>query len=232
MRTIGLIGGMSWESSAIYYELLNQEIRRSLGGHHSASCILVSVDFDEIEALQRAGDWGRLGQVMAGCARQLERAGADFIVLCTNTMHRLAAEIEVAVRIPLLHIIDVTAQALLEAGHHRVGLLGTRYTMELEFYRERFRQLHGIEVLVPERRDRDEVNRVIYEELVFHDLRDASRARYVEICARLAERGAGAVVLGCTEITLLLKPDDLSMPMFDSTGLHALAAVREALKAD
>lgn len=232
IQTIGLIGGMSWESSAVYYRLLNQEIRRALGGHHSASCVLLSVDFSEIEALQRAGDWARLGRMMADSARQLERAGASFIVLCTNTMHRLAPEIEAAVRIPLLHIIDVTAQALHEAGHRRVGLLGTRYTMEQAFYMERFKRMHGIELLVPEQDDRDEVNRVIFEELVFGDLQDASRSRYVEVCARLAARGAEAVILGCTEIGLLLKPDDVSMPMFDSTTLHAHAAVRKALEAE
>lgn len=229
MRTIGLIGGMSWESSAVYYRLLNEESRRALGGHHSARCVLVSVDFDEIEALQRAGDWVRLGQLMAGCAQQLECAGAAFIVLCTNTMHRLAPEIEAAVRIPLLHIVDVTAQALRAAGHRRVGLLGTRYTMEQSFYTERFKQLHDIEMLVPEQSDRDEVNRVIYEELVFGEARDVSRTGYVQVCERLASRGAEAILLGCTEIGLLLKPADVPIPLFDSTGLHAQAAIRESL---
>jgi aspartate racemase len=231
MRTIGLIGGMSWQSSAVYYRLLNEEARRALGGHHSARCVLLSVNFDEIEALQRAGDWACLGRLMADCAQQLERAGAAFIVLCTNTMHRLAPEIEAAVRIPLLHIVDVTAQALHAAGHRRVGLLGTRYTMEQSFYTDRFKRLHDIEILVPEQGDRDEVNRVIYEELVFGETKGVSRAGYVQACERLASRGAEAILLGCTEIGLLLKPADVPMPLFDSTGLHAQAAIRESLKA-
>lgn len=229
MQTIGLIGGMSWESTLPYYRLVNEATRDRLGGLHSARLVLVSVDFHEIERLQHAGDWVAAGAVLADAARALQSAGADFIVLCTNTMHKVAPAIEAAVAIPLLHIADATAAAIRKDGLRRVGLLGTRFTMEQAFYRERLAQGHGIEVLVPEQAERDLVHRVIYEELCAGRVLDASRADYRRVIARLVERGAQAVILGCTEIGLLVGAADATVPLYDTTRLHALAAVDRAL---
>ncbi|KVG75709.1 aspartate/glutamate racemase family protein [Burkholderia ubonensis] len=228
MKTIGLIGGMSWESSAEYYRMLNRYSKALHGGHHNAKSVMVTVDFAEIEALQRVHDWPALSAHMAAAARQLEAAGADLIVLTTNTMHRVHDAIEAAVALPFLHIADPTGEALLAAGVSRVGLLGTRYTMELPFYAERLRGKFGLDVLVPDERERDGVHRIIYDELC-HGVVDAgSRATYATIIEGLAKRGAQAVILGCTEITLLIGAEDSPLPVFDTTALHAQAAVEWA----
>jgi aspartate racemase len=229
MKTIGLLGGMSWESSIEYERLINQEVRRRLGGTHSADLLVRSYDFAEIEALQKAGDWEGAGARLAEDARRLEAAGAQLIVLCTNTMHRVAPAIEAALRVPLLHIGDTTARAVVAAGVKTVALLGTRYTMEQEFYRERLAS-HGLTVLVPDAEDRDTIHRVIYEELVRGVIDDRSRAAYLAIIDRLVERGARGVIAGCTEIELLVTSADVQVPYFPSTRLHALAAVEEATR--
>ena len=230
MRTIGLIGGMSWESTVPYYRQINEAVKARLGGLHSARLVLYSVDFGEIEALQHQGRWDEAGQILAQAARALQAAGAEFLVLCTNTMHKVADAIETAVSLPLLHIADPTAEAIRAAGFTRIGLLGTRFTMEQAFYRERLEQRHGIEVLVPPAADRDDVHRIIYEELCLGQVREPSRAIYREVIARLVERGAQAVVLGCTEISLLVGAADASVPLFDTTALHAQRAAALALE--
>lgn len=230
MKTIGLIGGMSWESSAEYYRMLNRHSKALHGGHHNAKSVMVTVDFAEIEALQRAHDWPALGAHMAAAARQLDAAGADLIVLTTNTMHRVHDAIEHAVALPFLHIADPTGEALREAGVARVGLLGTRYTMELPFYAERLREKFGLDVLVPDECERGEVHRIIYDELCHGVIEPASRAAYVRIIEGLAHRGAQAVILGCTEITLLIGTQDSPLPVFDTTALHAQAAVEWAAR--
>ena len=228
MRRIGLLGGMSWESTALYYRLLNEEVRDRLGGFHSARLVLASVDFAEIEAMQVAGDWAAAGALLADEAAALEVAGAECLVLCTNTMHKVADVIEAAVGIPLLHLADVTADAVRRAGLERVALLGTRFTMEQPFYADRLRS-HGIDVLVPAGEDRTLVHDVIYDELVLGVVRDESRAAYVDVVRRLVDEGAGGVVLGCTEIELLIGPGDVPVPVFATTALHARAAVDFAL---
>jgi aspartate racemase len=228
LRRIGLLGGMSWESTALYYRLINEEVRDRLGGFHSARLVLASVDFAEVEALQVTGDWAAAGELLAGEARRLEAAGAECVVLCTNTMHKVADAIEAAVDIPLLHLGDVTAAAIRDARLDRVALLGTRFTMEQPFYADRLRS-HGLDVLVPEGDDLALVHDVIYDELVLGVVRDESRAAYVDVVRRLVDRGAGGVVLGCTEIELLIGPDDVDVPVFATTALHARAAVDFAL---
>lgn len=231
MKRIGLIGGMSWESTAIYYRLINQLVRAHLGGHASADLVLRSLDFAPVEELQRGGDWAGLDAMMAQAAQDVEAAGADFLILCTNTMHRCADAIEAAVAIPLLHIAEPLEIALAEAEIETVGLLGTRYTMEQGFYRERLEEA-GIEVMIPEEPDRSEVHRIIYEELVAGRIEDASRTRYKAVMEQLAGDGADAIVLACTEIGMLVRPDDALVPIFDTTLLHAQAAVDRALAAD
>jgi aspartate racemase len=227
--TIGLIGGMSWESSAEYYRIINQEMQRRVGGVHSARSLMWSVDFGEIEHLQHAGEWDRLADEMKDAARRLEGGGADFIVLCTNTMHRLAGAIVEAVGIPLLHIADPTAVKIKKAGFERVGLLGTAFTMEQDFYKGRLQDRHGLTVIVPDDADRRIVHDVIYKELVVGQIRPESRQAYREIMTRLRERGAQAIILGCTEIMLLVSEEDSPAPLFDTTTIHALAAVDLAL---
>jgi len=229
VKTIGLIGGMSWESTVPYYRFINETIRERLGGLHSARIVLHSVDFHEIEQLQRAGDWETAGLLLARAARSLHAAGADFLVLCTNTMHKVAGAIEAAAPIPLLHIADPTAVAVRAAGCSTVGLLGTRFTMEEDFYRERLRRNHGLEVLVPDREVRDLVHRVIYDELCLGKVLPDSRAQYRRIMARLADRGAEAIILGCTEISLLVDASDATVPLFDTTRIHAVSAALHAL---
>ena len=231
MRTIGLIGGMSWESSAEYYRLINEGVKARLGGLHSARSVLLTVDFAEVEAMQQVGRWDEAGLLLAEAARSLERAGADCLVLCTNTMHKVADAITGAVRIPFIHIADATAAAIRAGGLQRVGLLGTRFTMEEAFYTGRLVARHDLEVLVPEADDRAVVNQVIYEELCLGAVRAESRAQYRAIMARLAARGAEGIILGCTEITLLVSAEDSAVPLFDTTRLHALAAVDFALAA-
>lgn len=229
MKIIGLIGGMSWESTVPYYREINAAVKRRLGGLHSAKIVLYSVDFHDVERLQAAGDWEAAGRLLAGAAAAVERAGADFLVLCTNTMHKVAPAIEAAVGIPLLHIADPTAGEAIRAGFSAVGLLGTRFTMEEEFYRARLRERHGLAVIVPAAPEREIVHRVIYEELCLGRIREDSRAEFRRILAGLAERGAQAVILGCTEIGLLVGPGDAPVPLFDTTAIHARAAAERAL---
>jgi aspartate racemase len=230
MRTIGMLGGMSWESTAEYYRLANQAVRERLGGTHSAKIVLDSVDFAQIEAMQEAGDWDAAGQLLAERARALEAAGADLLVLCTNTMHLVADTIESAVEIPLLHLDDITADAVSRASLSRVGLLATAFTMEQSFYVDRMRE-HGIEAIVPDAEDRELVHRVIYEELVVGVVSDTSRREYQQVIQRLVDRGAQGIILGCTEIELLIGADDAEVPVFPTTRLHAQAAVDAALGA-
>ncbi|MDF2709032.1 MAG: putative protein YgeA [Nonomuraea muscovyensis] len=227
-RTIGLIGGMSWESSAEYYRLLNEETRRRLGGHHCARSVLLTVDFAEIEAMQRAGDWAGAGRVLAEAATTVERAGAGLVLLCTNTMHQVADAVEAALGVPLVHIVDATARRVVAAGMTRVGLLGTRFTMEMDFYRDRMRR-HGVEVVVPDEPERTLVHDVIYQELTRNRVESSSRDAYRRIMAGLADRGAEGIVLGCTEITLLVGPEDSPVPVFDSTRIHVETALDLAL---
>ena len=229
MKTIGLIGGMSWESTVPYYRQINETIKERLGGLHSAKIVLYSVDFHEIERLQHAGDWEAAGAVLAGAARSLEVAGADFLVLCTNTMHKVAPSIEAAVRIPLLHIADPTALEIKRAGHSTVGLLGTRFTMEQAFYRDRLSERHGLRVIVPGPQDRETVHRIIYEELCLGVVTAESRGEYRRVMESLASQGAQAIILGCTEISLLVNQQDSAVPLFDTTAIHARAAAEKAL---
>lgn len=229
MKTIGLIGGMSWESSALYYAAINRGIRDALGGIHSASITMHSFDFAEIAALQKAGDWDALGATLAEAAKRLEAAGADMLLVCTNTMHKLAPEIEAATSIPLLHIADPLGSAIRKAGFTRAGLLGTGFTMEQDFLKDRLSHEHGVTCLVPDDAGRAEVHRVIYEELVAGEVREESRARYCEIVDQLRADGAECIILGCTEIVMLLRQEDSSLPLFDTTALHAAAAVEAAL---
>ena len=232
MKMLGLIGGMSWESSAQYYRVINEGVRAARGPTASARCLLWSFDFAEIEALQHAGDWPALTSLMIGAARQLEGAGADHLLICTNTMHLMAEKVQAAVGIPLLHIADPAGAAIHTAGLHRVGLLGTAFTMEQGFYKDRLAQRHGLEVLVPDPEDRALVHRVIYDELVAGRITDAARQAFREVIARLVAQGAEGIVLGCTEIMLLIGAEDSAVPLFDTTALHALAAVRLALASD
>jgi aspartate racemase len=229
VKTIGLLGGMSWESTEHYYRLINEATRNALGGLHSAPMAMVSVDFQEIEALQRAGDWAATAKILGTRARQVEAAGADLLLICTNTMHIVADDIAAAVDIPLLHIADATASVVKASGMTRVGLLGTRFTMEQDFYRGRLER-HGLDVIVPAAEDRDIVHRVIYEELCLGQIDPGSRAEYLRIIDELGERGAEAIVEGCTEIGLLVNQQHTDTPLFDTTAIHARQAVVEALK--
>jgi aspartate racemase len=228
MKTIGLIGGMSWESTAVYYSLINREVQKRLGGVHSARLVMVSVDFAELEELQRAGRWDEATKLMVDAGRTLARAGAELLLICTNTMHRMADEVEQGAGVPLLHICDPAARKAKAEGLSRVALLGTAYTMEQSFYRDRLGS-HGLDVMVPGEADRAVVHRVIYEELVCGKIEPTSRRACREIIARLAARGAQGIVLGCTELPMLIKPEDSAVPLFDTTELHALAAVDLAL---
>lgn len=229
MKTIGLLGGMSWESSATYYRLINEAVMERLGGLHSARVLLYSVDFAEIEEMQRQGRWDDAARVLIDGAQRLEQGGADFLLLCTNTMHKLADRLAAAGRIPLVHIADPTGEAIRARGIATVGLLGTQYTMEQEFYRGRLAERFGLNVLVPGERDRTFVHDVIYDELCLGAIRQQSRDGYRGVIARLVEKGAEAIILGCTEIGLLVKPEDAAVPLFDTTVIHAQAAVDLAL---
>ena len=231
MRTIGLLGGMSWESSIEYYRLLNQAVRERLGGLHSAECVMWSVDFAAIEQLQRSGDWQEAGRRLAELAARLEVAGAEALVLCTNTMHRLADDVQAAIDIPLLHIADATAARIKAAGIERVGLLATRYTMTQDFYRGRLAERHGLDVLIPPEPDLSLVHDVIYQELCRGRVEDRSRAAYRRVISELEAAGADGIIYGCTEIDLLVGPQDASVPVFDSTGIHVETAVEWALAA-
>ncbi|MFC5706689.1 aspartate/glutamate racemase family protein [Aeromonas eucrenophila] len=229
MKCIGLLGGMSWESSVSYYQALNRGVRARLGGLHSARVLLNSVDFAEIERLQHAGDWPATARLLSVAARDLQAGGADFLLIGTNTMHKVAPEIEAAIEIPLLHIADATAKQLVADGVTRVGLLGTRFTMEQDFYKGRLETLFGLEVLVPQAAERERVHRIIYDELCLGEVRDDSRAEYLAIIAGLAEAGAQAVILGCTEIALLVGDAKAAVPLYDTTAIHAKVAVEWAL---
>jgi aspartate racemase len=228
---IGLIGGMSWESSVEYYRIINREVRKRLGGVHSARSLMWSVDFGEIERLQHHGDWDELTKRMQDAGLRLQRGGADFVVLCTNTMHLMADEIAAAIDIPLLHIADPTAERIKAAGFRKVGLLATAFTMEKDFYKGRLEKGFGLDVLVPDADDRRLVHEIIYKELVAGEVRPESRMVYREVIARLIAGGAQAIILGCTEIMLLVSSEDSSVPLFDTTTIHALAAVDRALAA-
>ena len=229
MKTIGLLGGMSWESTELYYRWINEETKRTLGGLHSAPIAMVSVDFHEIEALQHRGDWDAASLVLAEKACQVEAAGADLLLICTNTMHKVAEEVQAAISIPLLHLADATAARIKQAGMTSVGLLGTRFTMEHDFYRGRLEQ-QGLSVLVPSNEDREFVHKVIYEELCLGEVRDDSRARYLKIIEQLVADGAEGVIEGCTEIVMLVKQEHTDIPLFDTTAIHAQEAVAEALR--
>ena len=229
MKTIGLIGGMSWESTVPYYRQINETIKARFGGLHSAKLVLYSVDFHEIEHLQHTGDWDMAGAVLAHAARALEAADADFLVLATNTMHKVAPAIEAAVHIPLFHIADATADEIKRAGHSTVGLLGTRFTMEQAFYKDRLSERHGLRVLTPNAADREIVHRIIYDELCLGKIVEPSRAEYRRVMADLIAQGAQAIILGCTEIMLLVGPADSSVPQFDTTAIHARKAAEYAI---
>lgn len=229
MKTIGMIAGMSWESSVEYYRLINEEVHKRLGGLHSARCAMISVDFAEIEALQRSANWAEATQKMISYARNVENAGADFIIICTNTMHKMADAVQAAIGIPLLHIADATAGRIQSQGLKRVALLGTRFTMEEDFYRGRLESKHGLEVLVPTQPDRELVHRVIYDELCVGKILPSSKIAYARILRSLAAQGAEGIILGCTEIGLLVSQEDSPVPVFDTTRIHAEAAVDFAL---
>lgn len=229
MRTIGLLGGMSWESTALYYRLINEATRDRLGGLHSAPIAMVSVDFQPIEVLQHAGRWDELAHELSAAAKQVEAAGAELLLICTNTMHKVAEQVEHSLDIPLVHIADATADAVLEAGHATAGLLGTRFTMEEEFYRGRL-EARGIKVLIPGEAERAVVHGVIYNELCQGMIDGGSRKRFLEVIDGLNDAGAEAVIAGCTEIGMLVQQQDTDMPLFDTTQLHAHAAVSAALK--
>jgi aspartate racemase len=231
MKTIGMIGGMSWESSIEYYRIINEAVKEQLGHLHSARSLMISMDFAEIEVLQREGRWEDATRAMIDAARSVEVGGADFLIICTNTMHKMADEVQLSIGIPILHIADATAEVIKARGLHRVGLLGTRFTMEEDFYRGRLVEKHTLDVLVPDAADREIVHRVIYNELVLGRIEPASKAEYLRIIAGLAEAGAEGIILGCTEIGLLVSQADSRLPLFDTTRIHALAAVQYALKA-
>ena len=225
MKTIGMIGGMSWESSAEYYRIINEEVHARLGGVHSAKCLMLSVDFAEVEEQQRLGHWAEASQMMVDAAQALERGGADFVVICTNTMHKMADEVQAAIHIPLLHIADAAAAEIQKQNLHRVGLLGTRFKMEESFYKDRLAEKFGLAVLIPSAEEREIIHRVIYDELVIGRINSASKAEYLRIIAKLQAQGAEGIILGCTEIGLLVQQADCDIPLFDTTLLHASAAV-------
>ena len=228
MKTIGLIGGMSWESTVSYYQLINETIKEKLGGLHSAKILLYSVDFAEIERYQASGDWDKSAEVLSQIAQNLEQAGADFIVICTNTMHKVAPQIQKTISIPILHIAQATADALLENGIKKVGFLGTKYTMTQEFYKEKLLEA-GLEVVIPDQAGVEEVNRIIYDELCLGQIKESSKQAYLAIIDDLKNAGAEAVILGCTEIGLLVKQEDTDMSLFDTTEIHALRAAEFAV---
>lgn len=228
LKTIGLIGGMSWESTAHYYEALNRGVREALGGLHSAKIILNSLDFAPIEALQAQGNWESLAQILAEAGQRVEAAGAEMLMICTNTMHKVADQVQEAVHIPLIHIADATAAVLVGNSVRTVGLLGTAYTMEQDFYKQRLIENHGLDVVIPEKDDRTRVHDIIYDELCLGQIKPDSRKVYQEIADRLVSKGAQGIILGCTEIGMLLKPSDTDIPLYDTTLIHAQAAVDRA----
>jgi len=230
MKTIGLIGGMSWESSLEYYRIINEQVKEKLGGLHSAKNLMYSVDFDEIEKLQHQGKWNELTKIMINAAQNLEKGGADFVLICTNTMHKMADDVQNNIKIPLLHLADATAEIINSKGFKKIGLLGTNFTMEEDFYKGRLIKKHGLDVIVPDKEDRQIIHNVIYQELCLGNIKKSSKDRYVEIIDKLVNDGAEAVILGCTEIPLLVKQKDVNIPLLDTTRIHAETAVEYALK--
>ena len=229
MKTIGLIGGMSWESSLEYYRIINETVKERLGGFHSAECLMYSFDFQVVEKLQHEGNWEGLTELMVQAAQRIKTAGAEFIVICTNTMHKMADRVQESVNIPLLHIVDVTAESIKSDGKQTVGLLGTRFTMEQDFYRDRLRKKHGLNVLIPDERERQIIHDILYDELCLGEIKKVSKEKFRSIIENLSSRGAEGVILGCTEIPLLVEQKDYEIPLFDTTELHAKAAVEYAL---
>ncbi len=229
LKTIGLIGGMSWESSLEYYRIINEQVKNKLGGLHSAKCLLYSVDFEEIERFQAEGNWEGAGKLLGNVAHSLEQAGAEMIVICTNTMHKVIGFIEEKVSVPILHIADATARQIQKLELSKVGLLGTKYTMEQDFYKARI-ESYGIKVLTPNQADRDMINKVIYEELCLGKIQDSSRNFYKRVIKKLVDDGAEGIILGCTEIGLLVKPEDSDVPLFDTTVIHAIESVNQAIE--
>jgi len=230
MKTIGLIGGMSWESSSVYYNIINETVKERLGGLHSAKCILYSVDFEKIASLQHQGKWEELTKLMINFAQQLERAGADFIVICTNTMHKMAEEVQDNINIPLLHIADATAERIKEQGLRKPGLLGTKFTMEEDFYKKRLKEKYDLDVMIPSNTDREIIDSVIYNELCLGILKQSSKEKFKDIIRKLVSVGADGLILGCTEIPLLISQEDVEVPLFDTTAIHSKAAVAFALQ--
>lgn len=230
MKTIGLIGGMSWESSLEYYRIINEQVKEKLGGLHSAKSLMYSLDFDLIEKLQQQEKWDELTSIMIKATQDLEKGGADFVLICTNTMHKMAEDIQDNINIPLLHIADTTAERIKEKSLKKVGLLGTNFTMEKDFYKGRLTNKHGLEVIVPKKEDRQIIHQIIYQELCLGEIKSSSRDQYVKILNKLVDSGAEAVILGCTEIPLLVHQEDVNIPLFDTTSIHAETAVEYALK--
>ncbi len=229
MKTIGLVGGMSWESTLEYYRIINERMKERMGGFHSAKVVLYSVDFHEVERRQHRGQWKELTDLMIDAAQRVERAGADLLVICANTMHKMADEVKGSIRIPLLHIGDVTAAEIKNRSLRRVGLLGTRFTMEQDFYKQRLSRNHGLEVLVPDEKERALIHGILYNELCLGEIKDASKRMFQSIIAGLVSSGAEGIILGCTEIPLLVSQEDYDIPLFDTTSIHARAAVDHAL---
>ena len=230
MKTIGLIGGMSWESSLEYYRIINETVKAKLGGLHSAKCLMYSVDFAEIELLQHQGKWDEAADFMIDAAQRVERGGADVVLICTNTMHKLADSVQAHIQIPLLHIADATAGKIKEQGFQTVGLLGTKFTMEEGFYKNRLSEKYGLNVLIPDENERNLIHRVIYEELCRGEIKQTSKEHYLTIIQQLAQQGAEGIILGCTEIPLLIKAEDCQIPLLDTTRIHAEAAVKYACR--
>lgn len=230
MKTIGLIGGMSWESSLEYYRIINEKVKKELGGLHSAKSLMYSVDFEQIKLLQHEGKWDDLTKIMIAAAKNLEKAGADMVLICTNTMHKMANEVQDNIKLPLLHIVDATAQSIKKQNLKKIGLLGTKFTMEQEFYKNRLSEKHGLEVVIPNDSDRDLVHKIIYNELCLGNIKNTSKNEYIRIIDNLVKQGAEGIILGCTEIPLLIKQEDVSVPIFDTTTIHAESAVLEAIK--
>ena len=230
MKIIGLLGGMSWESSLIYYKIVNEKVKEKLGGHHSCECVMYSVDFDVIKKLQFEGNWDELTRIMIDAAKKIERGGAEMLTICTNTMHKMAPDIEKNISIPIVHIADATAEVIKAKGIKKVALLGTRFTMEQDFYKGRLINKHGIEVLIPEGNDLEQIHNIIYNELVLGEIKQSSKEIYKKVIRKLVERGAEGVILGCTEIPLLIQQEDCTVPVFDTTQIHAEKTVEFALK--
>lgn len=229
MKTIGLLGGMSWESTELYYRLINEQIKKQLGGLHSAKIAMVSVDFHEIEVLQSQGKWDEAGDALAKSALQVEQAGADFLLICTNTMHKVAPQIQAAINIPLIHLADATAERIVAMSIKNIGLLGTNFTMEQDFYKGRLRDQHGLNIIVPDGADRQIIHKIIYEELCLGEIKESSRDRYLSIMNKMSDNGAEAIIEGCTEITLLVQQQHTDILLFDTTAIHAEAAAILAL---